>query len=71
MGKLFLDTRCCWFLGVAEADPNEIPLDDDDSEAQENGGLPDDVDELESTLKSSVTDPDEIVLCEDEDEDEG
>jgi hypothetical protein len=33
--------------------------------------LPDDVDELESTLKSSVTDPDEIVLCEDEDEDEG
>jgi len=52
-----------------EADPNEIPIEDDDSEVPENGGdsIADDIDELESRSRCSVTDPDEIVLCEDED----
>jgi len=60
-------------VGPVETDPNEIPIEDEDedSEVPENGGdlIADDIDELESRSRSrcSVTDPDEIVLCEDED----
>jgi hypothetical protein len=51
-----------------EADPNEIPLEDEDAEVPQTGALDtDDVDELESRSRSSVVDPDEIELCEDED----
>ena len=52
-----------------ETDPNEIALEDEDSEVPENGGdsIADDIDELESSRsRGHVTDPDEIVLCEDD-----
>lgn len=51
--------------GPVESDPNEIALEDE----PENGGdsIADDIDELESSRsRGHATDPDEIVLCEDD-----
>ena len=51
-----------------EADPNEIPLEDEDAEVPENGALDtDDIDELESRSRCPVINPDEIQLSEDDD----